>query len=405
MTYTPEKKILEKYADLMINFALGEGKGIKKGDVVLLNLPESAKDFLPYLRRAIYKSGGHLILQYIPEDEQRYDLSPDFYNLASKEQLDFFPEKYLRGLVDQVDHLLFILSESNKHILDNVDADKIMQRRKSFKPFMDWRRDKENKGKMTWSLAAYATESMAKEANLTLKDYWQQIITACFLDLGDPIARWRQVHKESQFYRQKLNQLGDCKLHIEGQNMDLWIGVGKDRLWQGGSGHNIPSFEIFTSPDWRQTNGYIRFNQPLYRYGKKISNIELKFKDGKVIDFNADQNLDILKAMIETKNADKIGEFSLTDRRHSQIDHFMAETLFDENMGGEQGNTHIALGAAYADCYAKDPTALNSNLKEKLGFNDSIVHTDIISTQRRKVTAYLSNNEKKVIYKDGEFKL
>ena len=81
----------------------------------------------------------------------------------------------------------------------------------------------------------------------------------------------------------------------------------------------------------------------------------------------------------------------------------MAETLFDENMGGKFGNTHIALGMSYRDTFAGDPSKLTTKQAEGLGFNDSSVHTDIISTAPRTVTAHLKNGTQKVIYKNGQF--
>jgi aminopeptidase len=83
----------------------------------------------------------------------------------------------------------------------------------------------------------------------------------------------------------------------------------------------------------------------------------------------------------------------------------MAETLFDENMGGPQGNTHLALGASYPDTYAGDVSKLTAKQKVALGFNDSSVHTDIISTTRRTVTAHLRGGKTKVIYHNGRFTL
>ena len=109
--------------------------------------------------------------------------------------------------------------------------------------------------------------------------------------------------------------------------------------------------------------------------------------------------------MIATKNADKIGEYSLTDRRYSRITKFMAETLFDENMGGKYGNTHLALGKSYQDCYRGNPADVANKEWERLGFNDSSVHTDIVSTSPRTVTAHLKDGIKKVIYKNGQFTL
>jgi aminopeptidase len=100
-----------------------------------------------------------------------------------------------------------------------------------------------------------------------------------------------------------------------------------------------------------------------------------------------------------------VGEFSLTDRRFSRITRFMAQTLYDENVGGAFGNTHIALGRAYQDAYTGDPGELSAEQWKELGFNNSSVHTDIVSTTDRLVTAQLRDGGERVIYRDGEFQL
>jgi hypothetical protein len=107
--------------------------------------------------------------------------------------------------------------------------------------------------------------------------------------------------------------------------------------------------------------------------------------------------------MVATENADKVGEFSLTDRRFSRITKFMAETLYDENVGGPFGNTHIALGKSYHDCYAGDPASVVTPEEwERLGFNESSVHTDIVSTTDRTVTATAAPTaSEQVIYAFG----
>ena len=194
------------------------------------------------------------------------------------------------------------------------------------------------------------------------------------------------------------------KLFIKGDTIDLTIQIGDNRKWLSGGGKNIPSFEIFTSPDWRGTNGHISFNQPLYYSGKRIAGVSLTFKNGVVIDSSATENEDALKEMIAQENADKVGEFSLTDKRHSRITKFMATTLFDENMGGDYGNTHIALGNAYKDTYPGDMEKVTDEEWAAMGYNSCPkVHTDIISTANRTVTALLKDGSEKIIYKSGEF--
>ena len=401
--YRPSQEILKKYANVLVSFALGSGNGIKKGETVYIAIDEIAKPFFIELRRAIWKAGGHVISGYRPSNDFDFNVDKDFFLYAKNHQINFFPAKYMKGLIDEIDHSIFIISDTDKRSLLGVDSKKIMERNKMHKPFMDWRNEKENAGKFTWTLGLYGTEAMAKEASMNLKDYWGQIINACFLNERNPIKKWKEVYKKLESYRQKLNRMPIEKLHIKGADVDLWIGLGKKRKWMGGSGRNIPSFELFTSPDWYGTNGWINFNQPLYRYGSIIKGIKLTFKNGKVVSAKASSNEKLLKQMIATENADKVGEFSMTDRRFSNITKFMAETLFDENIGGRHGNTHIALGNAYHDCLAGDPGKLSKSDWKKLGFNDSSIHTDIISTTDRTITAHLQNGSKKIIYHNGEY--
>ena len=375
------------------------------GETVLVVANEIAKPLYVELYRAVLRANAHVISDYRPDDDAEYNLARAFFELADEAQLDFFPARYRRGLIDEIDHMVAVIADADLHSLEGIPPKKIMRRSAAMKPWMDWRTAKENVGDFTWTLGLYGTPAMAGEAGMTEEEYWQQIIYACFLDEGDPIARWRGVHEQISDYKQRLDALAIDRLHIQGEDVDLQITLGEQRQWIGGSGRNIPSFEIFTSPDWRGTDGWISFNQPLYRYGTMVTGVRLEFRDGRVVDASAEQGEDVIKEMIATENADRVGEFSLTDRRFSRITRFMAETLYDENVGGPYGNTHIALGNAYHDCYAGDPAQLTEAEWERLGFNNSSVHTDIVSTTDRTVTATLRDGTKAVIYEGGQFTL
>ncbi len=398
--FIPSKRILEKYADVLINFALNSGEGIKKEEVVFLQVPEIAKPLLKELRIAVLKSGGHPITQFIPDG-----LSHDFFKYASVEQIKFFPAKFLKGKVDQMDHVVSIIAETNKYELKGIDPKKIMLSGLFSKPYMDWKTEKENQGRLTWTLGLYATPAMAKEAGMTLEEYWKQIINGCYLNYPNPIKKWKDTFSQIEEIRIKLNKLEIDSLRIQAKDTDLVIGLDKNRKWLGGSGRNIPSFEIFISPDCTKTEGKISFTEPLFRYGNLINGVKLEFKNGKVVKSSAKTGGKLLKEMIKTKKADMIGEFSLTDKRFSKINKFMGETLFDENMGGRFGNTHIALGMSYKDSYTGNITKVKPEMWDKMGFNDSSVHTDIVATSNRKVTAKLKSGKEIIIYENGQFTL
>lgn len=405
--YTPSQQIIEKYAQVMVNFALGGGKGIKPGDTVFLLGHECSKPLFMECIRQITLSGGQVILNYLPDNTDRFGYGKEVLAIAESKQLEWFPEKYMKGLVDEMDHYLYIICDEDPKAMAGISPEKTMIRQKSMKPFMEWRTEKENLGKLSWTLCLYPSEKVAAEANMTIQEYWEQVIQACFLNEEDPIAKWRSTFDLIDEYRNKLNKISPDidTLHITGEDADLLLRLGEHREWHAGSGCNIPSFEIFTSPDARFAEGWIKFNQPLYRFGNLIEDVYLKFEGGKVVESSASKGEDLLKEMIATENADKIGEFSLTDSRCSNITKFMAETLFDENVGGPEGNTHIALGNSYTNTCTLDITKMSKAEFEALGYNYSAVHTDIISTTRRKVIANMKDGSEVLIYENGQFVL
>lgn len=398
--YAPSNRVLRKYADVLVKFALNSGKGMKRGDVVYLVTPVPGIPLAKAVYTSVLAGGGFPLLNIIDDDFKLLHLQN-----GSEKQLAFFPGKYYRGLAGTIDHWVRIIADRDPMLLKNADPRRVILMNKSARPFRDWLDIKEDKGLFTWTLCMYGTEGVAREAGLAVQDYWGQIRKACFLDDPDPIERWRSVFRQMQATLDKINALPIDKLHVEAKETDLWITLGKKRRWLGGSGRNIPSFEIFTSPDWRGTNGRVFFDLPLYRYGNIIKDIRLEFKDGIIVRAKAAKNETLLHELIKQKNADRIGEFSLTDTDFSKITKFMADTLFDENFGGRFGNTHLAVGKSYHDTYSGDIHLMTEKGFEKLGFNHSVEHTDIIATSDRTVTAVMNDGTEKVIYRKGHFAL
>jgi len=403
--YEVPHQYVERYADLLVNHALGAGAGISRGDVVWIHASESAKPLYAALCRAVWRAGGLTIGEFRPDDDATINLSRDFYEIASDEQVAHFMESYMRGIVGQVDHLIQVEADADPHALSNVAPSKILARQVAHRPLNQWLDAKENEGRFSWTIALYGTEAMAAEARLTLEQYWEQIVAACFLDAEDPKARWRSVEAQIHTTVAALDALPIERLHMVGEDVDLHITVGEQRRWKGGEGNNIPSFEVFTSPDWRGTEGWIRFSEPLYTHGNLVTGVELQFTDGLVTRATATENESLLTEMLAAENANRVGEFSLTDSRLSRITKFMATTLYDENVGGPFGNTHIAVGKSLQVCYSGDPNALAPADWERLGFNESVVHTDIVSTTDREVIATLTDGSERTIYGGGQFQL
>lgn len=404
MSYEPTEEIVERYARLLVDFALGEGEGIKPGDTVRVTGSEETKPLFAEVCRAVWRSGGNVIPDLTMTQDERFNLQRDFFELASDAQLDHFPEKYRRGILDETTHMVYIDGEDNPRAMKDVDPQKMMRRQSAFMPMIAWQQEKEAAGLFHWTIGLWGTAGMAAEAGLTVEQYWEQIVKACFLDDPDPIARWRETLATIHRYRDWLNSLPIDRLHVEAEEIDLWITLGERRKWVGGSGRNIPSFEIFTSPDWRGTNGHVKFSEPLYSHGMIARGVRLEFKDGLVTSATADENPQLIEQIVAAPGGNRLGEFSMTDARVSRIDRFMANTLYDENVGGPFGNTHMAVGMSIVDTLDGDATALSDEEWEALGYNlQAAVHNDIVSTTDRTVTALMRDGSERVIYADGKF--
>jgi aminopeptidase len=404
--YTPSSEILEKYARLLVRFGMQtrEGKALKKGGVVWFEVPTVAEPMYYHLQNEILKAGYHPMGRLIPSDSEEFNYSEAFFKHANKAQRNFFQADLVRAQIDAADGRIAIIADTLPTALKNIPTKLVTERAQAGKQRKQWFFDKVDAGKMCWTLGLYGTEASAKEAGMSLKSYWDQIINACYLEETDPVSTWKQINKTVQTTAKKLSALKIDEVHMVGEDMDITIGLGADRAWAAGGGNNIPSYEVFTSPDYRRVNGWIRFNQPLYtHFGSLIKGVELTFKDGVVVKSSAKEGESYLKEILKTPGANRLGEYSLTDARLSRITKFMATTLFDENRGGKYGNTHVAIGSAYRDCYQGTKKPKDAAGWDALGYNDSVIHEDIVSTTDRTVTAKLTNGKSLVIYKDGQF--
>lgn len=391
----------EKYADVLIwalHAARRNGK-FKKYDSVLLRVDLAS---LP-LAKAIYKKLVQQHYNPVLRINAPEELAKDFYTFADKKQLTFLPpgEKEFQG---GLNGLIALHAPQDLTYLKEIDPARLAQNavaRKVVREILDAR---EQQGQFSWTLANYPTEELAKRAGLTPKAYAGQIARACFLDEKDPVKKWQEVTKQIGEIGKWLSSLPIKTLRVESKDMDLEILLGAQRQFIAGGGCNIPSFEIFTSPDYRGTKGVYFADLSSYRSGNYVKGVRLEFKNGRAVKATAEQGESFVRKMLAMdKGACQIGEFSLTDRRFSKINKFMADILFDENFGGKYGNCHVAVGASYADTFSGAQKDLTPALKKQLGFNDSSLHWDLINTQDKVVTATLKDGSKKVIYQKGQF--
>src|SRR3990167_3555894 len=191
--YAPSQKILENYAKVMVDFALGKGKGVKAGQVVYLQYDSEALPLAIAVYKRILEKGAYPMVKGIEEGFQKA-----MFEVASDDQLKFFPKDYSKALIDTIDHRIYLIAPTDPFLLKNVDPKKIITANSEKQMLRKWLFEKEDKGRLTWTLCLYGTEGMAKEAGLSLKDFWQQIIKACHLSEVNPIASWQDTFKQIQ---------------------------------------------------------------------------------------------------------------------------------------------------------------------------------------------------------------
>lgn len=394
------KTQLNRYADVLLwgLKAARIGK-FSKNDNILIRYDLAAIKLAEILQSKILDMKMNPILRSGSSPQ----MDRNYFERANDRQLAFNPpgEKELYLNLNGSIHLH--APESITH-LRHIDPKRIGKAALARKPLRDilWKR--EEQGVFGWTLCMMPTPELAKQAGITLKEYGTQVIRACYLDKKDPVKEWKNIFMDAVKIKKWINSMDVKYYHVQSDNVDLRIVPGDKRRWIGISGHNIPSFEIFISPDWRGTKGVYYANQPSFRDGNYVEGVRLEFNRGSVVKIGAKKGKDFVNKQLAMDNgARRVGEFSLTDKRFSKINRYMANTLYDENYGGKYGNCHLAVGMSYSDTFDGDPSKLTKKMKGRLGFNDSALHWDLVNTENKVVTAHLKSGDKVIIYEKGMF--
>ena len=393
-------KQLERYADVLI-WALRTARTgrLQKNDVVAIRYHQPAIGLAEILFSKLLQMGIHPVPRSLPTPV----MEKHFFEIANQRQLTFTPPGD-KKLHQNLNGSIFLYAPESITHLSAVDPGKIGKAAVAQKHLRDILNRRDERGAFSWTLCMFPTRALARHARLSMKEYTRQIVNACFLNRREPVAEWQHIYKKINAIKKWLNCLKVTHFHIESDTIDLEVAPGEKRKWLGLSGHNIPSFEVFLSPDWRSTRGTYYADQPSYRSGNYVRGVRLEFARGSVSRVQAQKGENFIKQQLKMDaGAGRIGEFSLTDKRFSRISTFMANTLFDENHGGRYGNCHVALGSSYTDSYSGKTAALTSEMKKKLGFNDSALHWDLVNTEKKRVTAHLESGRKVVIYENGRF--
>ncbi|MHA1127288.1 MAG: aminopeptidase [Candidatus Heimdallarchaeota archaeon] len=350
----------EKLAELVVKYSIN----VKKGDLVQLRSPANAEPLIREIYRQVIIAGGHVIKQ----DYSLPGLSEIFYQNATEEQIKYVDPSAM-DFNKRLTKSVSIYSSYNTRSLANVDPKKRVMASEAVKEVRKIFFDRDAKGELSWNLCPYPCLSLAQEANMGIEEYREFVYKALALDKKDPIVHWKNVQKEHDKIITILNE--GKEMRIVGEDTDITFGID-GRTWINCCGDkNLPDGEVFTAPEEDNVNGTIRFTYPGIYMGQEIENIWLKFKDGKVIDYDATKGKELLKQILELENANILGELAVGT--NYGIQRFTKNMLFDEKMGG---TIHLALGMGYPESGSKNNSSIHWDILKDMKSKDSVIYLD-----------------------------
>jgi len=368
----------EKYIELLLKRCLR----IDECKSLFINYNVINKDFV----EKIVKYAKTLGVENIYLDEEDSNYIHDVLVNTKVEEIDKH-EAFNSHMWDEYakkDAAFLMLDAEIPHVMDDVSSEALAKSafaKRNTKPIY---KEKQLNSEIAWCIAAvpniYWAKDIFEKSENPLEEFWNILSKMCMLDKENPIEEWDKLLNKQKDLIDKLNNLEIKKLHYKNDlGTDLTIELNENALWQSASSGkwivNMPSYEIFTTPDYRKTNGIVYSSKPLIYNGKVIDEFNLTFKDGKVVDFDAKSGKDILKEII---NGDELsaylGEAALVDYDSpiSNTNKVFKSTLFDEN-----ASCHIALGNGFLECI-KDGDKLSKEELKELGVNFSKNHVDFM---------------------------
>jgi len=239
---------------------------------------------------------------------------------------------------------------------------------------------------MRWTVVAAPNAGWAEQifGEPDVDRLWAAVSTAMRLDSADPAAEWAQRSATLGARARQLDELELTEVRYFGEGTDLTVGLPPEVRWGGGgliddAGiaylPNIPTEEVFTSPDRRRADGVIRVTKPMVIAGQLVEGLRVTFRGGEITEVDAETGADLVRAQVATdEGSRRLGEVSLVDRdsRIAKAGIVFRNTLFDENAG-----CHVAWGQSFPFAVAGG-LGMTEEQRLGLGLNQSGVHTDVV---------------------------
>ena len=362
-------ELVERYAELAVRV----GANVQPGQEVFVVSEIEHVELARALVRQAYRAGASFVHAYFRDEHIRkamIELGPDSaltYTPAWEKELT----ESLPG-----NALLATTGSAEPELLADLDGDRVGRAVQLERAEIRQRQHHEQS--VNWCAVGAANAGWATQVfgEPDVERLWEAVAFCMRLDEPDPVAAWQEHIARLQARGKALTELRPDALRYRGPGTDLTVGLLPDAHW-GSAGFttaggipyvaNMPTEEIFTTPDCRRAEGTIRSSLPLVLEGQLIRGLRLTFEDGRVVGVEAEQGADLVRGHLATvENADRLGELALvtSESRVGQSETLFFDTLFDEN-----ATCHIAYGAGLPYSFDGEPGD---------GCNVSNVHVDFM---------------------------
>lgn len=406
-------ELLKKYAEVIVKSALD----IYEGQSILMYAGVQNHDFAVMVAEIAYENGAKYVdivfgtdkLKKARIEKSRNNSSLEFipnYNINRSYEILANDWAFLK--IDNVDEIDFMkgIDTSKMEIITKNEQKAYIRQSEAITSFH-----------MQWSIAAPVGKNWAKritkinDDNAAVEKLSEHLVKILRLDAHDPVKEWREHAEQLNIRAIKLASMNLDKIVFNADETELEIGLNSGGIWKGGlvnalNGRtfipNLPTEEVFTTPDFRRTTGKAKVTRPVKVFETQINGIWFEFKEGKVVNYGCDNDKEILDSYFNIdEGARYLGEAALVDSR-SKI--FESGLVFNNILYDENAACHIALGRGFAACIENGNSLTSPEEMKKHGCNFSLVHTDfMIGTKDINVMGYDKEGNKYKILDGGRF--
>ena len=404
------ERLMKKYAKILLETCLK----VEKNQPLFISFNVERVDFARIVAEKAFELGIKDIFFDMVDPYLKHEA---LLNLDVSELKDLtFWNKEMWNIYAKKNAAFLMLASENPGLMRDVDPEKLKEMTKysyeTRKEFDDMR----DKSALAWCIAAVPTESWGKKlfpnSPSPTKELWNKIFEICKITEEDSESIWNNKIAKLTERGKKLTNYQFDKLIYNGSNgTNFSIKLPKKHIWKSALEHlingkdilvNFPTEEVFISPDCFSGEGIVYSSKPLSYNDVIINNFNISFKDGKVIDFSAEEGEEVLKNMINIcENSNMIGEIALVpyDSPISNSKMTFLETLYDEN-----ASCHIALGDSFPECIEKGETLDKDLLFNEYHLNKCDSHVDfMVGTKDLNIIGITKNGEEIPIFINGDF--